>query len=59
LFGLCGWRKESIEIAALALACPAVGSAASRWVIAIRKRIQLPNTLPIISMLNNWHYQLK
>ncbi len=28
-----------------------------RWVIAIKK-IQLPSTLTIISLLSNWHYQL-
>ena len=27
-----------------------------RWVIAIKKKIQLPNTLSIISILSNWHW---
>ena len=30
-----------------------------RWVIAIKKKTQLQNTFPIISMLSNWHYQFK
>jgi hypothetical protein len=30
-----------------------------RWVIAIKIKIQLPNTLPITFKLCNWYYQLK
>ena len=30
-----------------------------RWVIAIKRKAQLKNALPIISILSNWHYQLK
>ena len=30
-----------------------------RLVIAIKTKTQLPNTLPSISELSNWHYQLK
>jgi len=30
-----------------------------RLVIALKKKNQLPATLPITSILSSWHYQLK